>query len=188
MLNKSFKKFLPFAVLFSSQITFAYGAHEHGSAKIDIGVDNTTALIHLEVPAISIYGFEHEAKNEKDKKIVNSAIEKTKANFYRMVKFDSSLGCTFSPNKIEPFVKDDDSDETEVKSDANKGTNKKLEGEHGNFKAEFTVKCNKKIAGTKVKFDFKKYFPNISKINAQGLSDISQASAKISNDKGFLQL
>ena len=185
MFKKSLNMYLPFAFLFATQVAFAHGAHEHGSAKVDIGVEDTTATIHLEVPAISVYGFEHEAKNDKDKKAVNTAIEKMKANFSQMVKLDSSLGCTFSATKIDPFVKDDDDEGEENNA---KEKDKKEEGEHGDFHADFTVKCAKKIAGTKVTFAFQKYFPNIRKINAQGLSDSSQAAAKISDDKGFLQL
>jgi Protein of unknown function (DUF2796) len=186
MFKKSLNKCLPFTFLFSTQVALAHGAHEHGSAKIDIGVEDTTATIHLEVPAISVYGFEHEAKNEKDKKAVSSAIEKIKTNFNQMVKLESSLGCTFSATKIDPFVKDDDDEGEE--SNAKNEKNKKEEGEHGDFHADFSVKCSKKISGTKVTFGFKKYFPNIHQINAQGLSDSSQAAAKISDDKGFLQL
>ncbi len=188
MFKKLFQMYLSFAFLFSTQVAFAHGAHDHGSAKIDIGVEDTTATIHLEVPAISVYGFEHETKNDKDKKAVNSAIEKMKTNFNQMVKLDTILGCSFSATKIDPFVKDNDdegeSDEYNIKNNKDK----KEVGEHGDFHADFSVKCNKKIAGTKVTFGFKKYFPNINKINAQGLSDQSQAAAKISDDKGFLQL
>ncbi len=188
MFKKSFQMYFSFAFLFSTQVVFAHGAHEHGSAKIDIGVEDTNATIHFEVPAISVYGFEHEAKNEKDKKAVSSAIEMMKTNFSQMVKLDTSLGCSFSVTKIDPFVKDNDdegeADENKIKNDKDK----KEEGEHGDFNADFNVKCSKKIAGTKVTFSFIKYFPNIKKINVQGLSDKSQAAAKIMNDKGFLQL
>jgi Protein of unknown function (DUF2796) len=188
MSKKSFQIYLSLAILFSTQIAFAHGAHEHGSAKIDIGVENTTATIHLEVPAISVYGFEHEPKNDKDKKAVKSAVEKMETNINQMVKLDSSLGCSFSVTKIDPFVKDnDDEGEGEEKNTKN-DKNKKESGEHGDFHADFTASCKKKISGSKVTFGFQKYFPNMRKISVQGLSDTSQAAAKISDDKGFLQL
>lgn len=180
-----FKKCFSLVFLLVASKTFAHGTHEHGVAKIDIGVENTSATIHLEVPAINIYGFEHEAKSEKDKIIVQSAVNKIKTNFHQMVKLDSSLGCTFSATKIDPFVKDDDDEGGE---ESNNKNDKKIEGQHGDFHADFTAKCTKKISGTKVTFGFKKYFPLINKLNVQGLSDKSQALAKISDDKGFLQL
>lgn len=174
------------ASLLLLQNSFAHAPHEHGTAKIDIGVQDTSATIHVEVPAMSFYGFEHEAKKAEDKKAMNAAVEKFKKNINQIVKLDYSLGCTFSPNKIDPFAKDDEDEDNNVKDPKDKKS--KTEGIHGEFKAEYTIKCQKKISGSKVTFGFHKYFPNINSIQAQGLSDSSQAATKILNDKGFLQL
>ncbi|APJ04016.1 ZrgA family zinc uptake protein [Silvanigrella aquatica] len=179
-------------LIFSYPLAWSHGTHEHGNAKIDIGVENNTASIHLEVPAISIYGFEHEAKSENDKKTVEASVNKIRDNISQMVKLDSNLGCTFTTTKIDPFVKDDDedNDENKLKSAQNTSNvkNDKKEAEHGEFKADFSVKCTKNISGTKITFGFKKYFPSIHKINVQGISSSTQSAAKISNDKGFIQL
>ena len=69
-----------------------------------------------------------------------------------------------------------------------KTKNKKLEGEHGDFRAEFNIKCQKDMTGSKVTFQFKPFFPNIKQIDAQVLSNSTQSASKITNDKGFLQL
>lgn len=177
------KKILPLIFIFFTKNIFPHGAHEHGTAKIDIAADDLNATIHIEVPAMSIYGFEHVAKNSQDKTLVQNAVNKMKLNINKIVKFDPSLGCTFSSSKIDPFVQDSDDDDDE--SDM---TKKEEKSDHGNFRADFNIKCTKKIAGTKVTFGFQKYFPNIKKLNVQGLSDESQQPATISDDKGFLQL
>ncbi|WP_397599227.1 DUF2796 domain-containing protein [Silvanigrella sp.] len=186
MLKNSLRFCLISASLFLLQNTYAHGAHNHGSAKINMGVQQKTATIQMEAPAVSMYGFEHEAKTEKDKQTVSEAVEKLKKNISQIVKLDSALGCTFSPNKIEPFVKDEDGDEDNMKD--SKAKNKKLEGEHGDFKAEFNIKCQKELTGSKVTFQFKPFFPNVKQIDAQVLSNSTQSASKITNDKGFLQL
>jgi hypothetical protein len=43
-----------------------HGAHVHGSAKLDIAVEDRTATIEIESPAESIIGFEHKARTDAD--------------------------------------------------------------------------------------------------------------------------
>ena len=77
-------------------------------------------------------------------------------------------------------------DENNVKDTKSKSEIK--EGGHGDFKAEINVKCKKDLSGSKVTFGFNKYFPNVKKIDAQGLSNSNQTAVKVTKKEDFLQL
>ena len=48
-------------------------AHEHGVASLNVALDGQTLEIQLQSPAMSLVGFEHEAKSEADKAKVAAA-------------------------------------------------------------------------------------------------------------------
>jgi hypothetical protein len=43
-----------------------HSAHVHGTAKLDIAIEERTATVEFEAPAESIIGFEHKAKTAAD--------------------------------------------------------------------------------------------------------------------------
>ena len=43
-----------------------HGAHIHGTAAVNIVIDDRTAIIELTAPADSVVGFEHQAKSAAD--------------------------------------------------------------------------------------------------------------------------
>ena len=157
-----------------------HAAHEHGAAEVNIVVDGQKATIQIHTPAESIYGFEHEAKTEADKKKRDKAIEVLKSQIDKIVLFDSKLGCKFSPTKIDPFV-------TEASENQPKSAQKK-EAEHSAVEAEFAVECSAPLAGTKVKFGLTKIFSRIKNAKVTVLSGEKQSGATIKKDIGTIDL
>ncbi|WP_161597523.1 ZrgA family zinc uptake protein [Fluviispira multicolorata] len=185
------KIFLPILLGMTSIFAYAFGAHEHGTAKIDIALQDKEGTIYIKVPSESIYNFEHEAKTDVEKKNVKIASEKIKKNILQIVRFDPSLECSITGEKINPFAVDpnddehDEDDAIEEKSDHKKHGK---HGKHGNFQAEFKFKCNKDATGSKISFGFTNYFPKVQKAIIQLNSDKKQTSVTVSKDKGYIQL
>lgn len=178
--------------LFSSAL--AAGAHEHGAAKLDISFDGTQGLLRFETSAEDIYGFEHEAKSEKDKATRDAKIEILKSKFSEMVVLDPKAGCVLTPGNIEAFVaeKEEKHDEHHGHKENHKSKKKKdakkHSGTHGEVHAEFKAECKNSVSGTKVNFAFKKHFPGIKKVTVQVVSGETQNGATIKNDKGSVGL
>ena len=143
-------------------------AHEHGSAKLDIAIDGKTAIVQLEAPAISIIGFEHQAKSAADKKTQSAALELLKAKITSMVIVDPAAGCIFSP-KLAVVEQEDGEDHSEVR-------------------AEFAVTCSGSLPGTKIQFGFTKVFPRLQTVQVQVLNGAQQTGSQIKNDRGSIQL
>ncbi len=185
------KAIFPTLLSLISGLAYAHGAHEHGTAKIDIALQDTDGSIFIKVPSESIYGFEHEAKSEAEKKKVSEANNILKKNILEIVRFDPSLGCTATEDKITPFIadtEDDDDNEHESTSEKKHGEHGEKHGEHRDFQAEFKIKCKQTAVGSRIQFAFTTYFPKVQKIIVQLNSDKLQTSVTVSKNKGFIQL
>jgi hypothetical protein len=84
-----------------------------------------------------------------------------------MVVVDPTLGCRFSPTKVDE--EQQDAEPSEV---------------HGTF----VVNCQTPLAGSKVRFSFTKTFPGIQTVNVQLIGVTQQVGASIKRDKGELEV
>ena len=139
---------------------------------LNLAVENAeaiSAVIEFESPADSIYGFEHEAKSQKDKDALAAGIKKLEDSIGSMIKFDAKLNCKITTTKMEPAFRD--------------------AGEkHSEVRAQFAATCTAPLAGTKVTFGFTSIFPGISRLEVQALSGSKQSSAIVKKDVGAVDL
>lgn len=150
-------------------------AHSHGEAKLSIVIESaqaTTAAIEFESPAEGIYGFEHEAKSQKDKDRINEAVKKFEDNIGKMIQFDAKLNCKFTKVSLDPAKRDPED----------------KKAKHAEVHANYTVACDAPLAGTKVNFGFTSVFPRVKHVEVTGLSGDKQAKAEVKKDKGSLDL
>jgi hypothetical protein len=140
-------------------------AHVHGHATLNIAFDQVKGKVEFKAASQSILGFEHQAKSEKDKKIMSEAISIFETAIGSMVKFDESLGCVFMKEKIEMMAE-------------NQGYEKYKKGEHSDFVASYNVECKKELKGTKVTFDFTQ-FKGIKDLDVTLLVDDLQKTVEV---------
>lgn len=157
-----------------------HAPHEHGHAKLNLVVEGNKLTAQFEAPSESIYGFEYEAKSEKDKKRRDAGGEKLKDGFDKMLVLDKSLGCVFQNTKLNLFVAEGHEEGGDAKA-AKKAT-------HSETHAEFVATCQKPLAGSKASFAFGKVFPRLKELKVQVLGDTKQSGADIDNDKGEVTL
>jgi len=162
-------------------------AHEHGHAKLNLLVEGNKLTAQLEAPSESIYGFEHEAKTDADKKKRDAGGEKLKANFGKMVIVDSAYGCTYTNKSLELHAAEKEGENAGKTAKAGEKTHEGS-GDHSETHAEFVADCQKPLAGAKVNFGFGKIFPRVKEVKVQVLSGEKQSGADIDNDKGSVTL
>lgn len=134
-------------------------AHVHGAAKMAVAFEGLQGKLEFEAPSESIYGFEHEAKTEKQKKAVADALLKLEQKMPEMVVFATSLGCSWTKNKIEVVREDGDS-------------------KHSDVKAEFSLACQQSPLNSEVKLQFSAHFPKLKSVETQWIVDQIQKSTK----------
>ena len=123
-----------------------HGAHVHGTAAVNIAIEERTATVEFTAPADSVVGFEHQAKSAADQTKQAMALDLLRNNIDSMVVVDPTLGCRFSPTKVDVVQQD---------------------AEHAEVHGTFAVSCQTPLAGSKVRFGFTKTFPGIQTVNVQ---------------------
>jgi Protein of unknown function (DUF2796) len=144
-----------------------HGAHEHGTAAVNIAIEERTATVELSSPADGVVGFEHQAKSTADQKTQATALDLLRNKIDSMVILDPALGCRFSPTKVDVVQQDT---------------------EHAEVHGTFTVSCDAPLAGSKVRFGFTKTFPRIQTVNVQVVGVTQQVGVSVTRDKGELEV
>ncbi|MFN0100567.1 MAG: DUF2796 domain-containing protein [Bryobacteraceae bacterium] len=161
---------LAVGALLSAQ-TRSRKAHEHGSAKVNIAFESAAGSpkgeIEFEAPADSVIGFEYEAKSAADKAKQSVALNMLKTRFAEMVIFPATAACKLT--------------NTSAKVEAR-------QEQHSEVHAKFDVECAKSLAGTGIRFGFKKVFPKIHDVDVALLAGEQQLSLDVEDDKGVLKI
>jgi Protein of unknown function (DUF2796) len=144
-----------------------HGAHVHGTAKLDIAVEERTAMVEFEAPAASIMGFEHKAKTTADQRKQAMALDLLKNKIGSMLIFESALGCSFLPTSLDVVQQSD---------------------EHAEVHGLFVVTCDSPLTGSKVRFAFTETFPAIRTVNVQVVAATQQVGATIKQDRGVVEV
>jgi hypothetical protein len=144
-----------------------HGAHIHGAAELSIAFEGLLGKIEFKSPSDSVVGFEHVAKSTADQKTKDNAFKKFETNISEIISFDKSLKCQILKDKIEMLTDSDN---------------------HSNTTAAFTAKCEKSPVGSKITFNFQKFFPRLKDIDVQILVDAIQKSAEIKTNGTTLEL
>jgi hypothetical protein len=155
-----------FAMPSSAKEHREHEAHVHGSGNLGIAFDGTKGKIGFKIPSESIFGFEHVAKSEKDKKAMDEGLKKLETKISEMIVFDQNLGCKFSKEKINVIN----------------------HGQHGDTVAAFSVDCEKSPLGSKVTFNFQNFFPGIKDLDINVLIGSIQKSIEAKKSGTTLEL
>jgi Protein of unknown function (DUF2796) len=84
-----------------------HGAHVHGTATLNIAIEERTATVELITPAESIIGFEHQAKSAADQKRQAMALDLLRNKISSMVVLEPALGCRFLPTRADVVQQDE---------------------------------------------------------------------------------
>lgn len=141
-----------------------HGAHNHGSGQLGIAFDHLKGQIDMKISGDSIVGFEYTPKTDKDKKTKETQLNKLSQNISEIIKFDASISCQITKNKVEVVKDEKESAETHA--------------EHSDVEALFDVTCAKSPLESRIVFNFQKFFPRIQDIDVQLIVDDLQKSVE----------
>lgn len=138
----------------------SHGAHVHGVAQLAVAFDGAKGTLELRAPSESIYGFEHEAKDEKQKAAIEGALSMLESHLEMMVQFPAGLNCKYTKEKLG------------VEREGPKS-------KHAETVAVFAVACDKSPAGAQVNIGIHEHFPNIKTLKATFVLDSMQKSMDV---------
>ena len=136
------------------------GAHVHGAAQVSMGFDGKKGKIEMEIPGDTLFGFEHEARSKKDKAAKEAALQKLEDKISEMIVFEKDLECVVKKEFFEV----------------------NQEKSHSDVSVEFSVNCQKPVAGTSITFNFQKHFSRLKKVKVDVIADTVQKSAQVNQN------
>jgi hypothetical protein len=87
------KLFIACSVAAAASAGAAPKAHEHGVARLDVGVDPQRVTVLLELPQDSVLGFEREPRNDAERAAADAALARLKDGA-ALFRIDSAAQCT----------------------------------------------------------------------------------------------
>ncbi|MEW5788856.1 MAG: DUF2796 domain-containing protein [Pseudomonadota bacterium] len=150
----------------------SHGAHQHGSAKLEVVIDGTALHIRLESPLDSVLGFEHAPGNAKEKAAV-ARMKELLGQGDKLFGPTTAAQCRFAGATVEAPV-------LEGQSVAAKGDG------HGDLDADFRFICAQpgKLTGMEVRLP--EHFPRMRGIDAQVAGPRGQSAKRLSGKMRFL--
>lgn len=152
--------------------------HVHGLATLVLAIESeTTANIDLDVAGDSIFGFEHEAKTDADKKAFKDGMDKLKNQAANVIRFDTSLKCIVQVKNVGL-----------EKAEVHEEKSSEHHGQHMDVNAAYTVTCQKPLSGSSVKVGLIGMFPKIKSASLQILTSTNQAQQKVKSENDSIAL
>ena len=77
------------------------GAHEHGIARLGLAVDGTRLTVDLELPAESVFGFEHAPRSAQERATVAEALDRLRTGGARLIAFPEGATCALDSAEVQ---------------------------------------------------------------------------------------
>ena len=162
-------------------------SHEHGSASLDIAIDDNVIAIRFESPAANIVGFEYAPNDEEQRSLITDAKSKLSS-------FDTAFKLRGKPEckvlrSFSNWVSDHDehSDHSDH-SDHDEHKDETLKAEHAEFLAEFDLQCEQADRLTAIDVQLMALFPAINKVDVQVIDSLGQTKQTLTIDNSIIKL
>ena len=85
------------------------GAHEHGIARLGLAVDGARVTVDLQLPAESVFGFEHAPRSEQERATAAEALDRLRTGGARLLAFPEGTSCALDSAEVQApeYVADD---------------------------------------------------------------------------------
>ncbi|MDE2652209.1 MAG: DUF2796 domain-containing protein [Gemmatimonadota bacterium] len=77
------------------------GAHEHGIARLGLAVDGTVLTIDLQLPAESVFGFDHAPRSAEERAIAAEALDRLRTGGASLVAFPDGATCALESAEVQ---------------------------------------------------------------------------------------
>lgn len=153
------------------------GAHEHGTAQLNVALDGETLEIELDSPAMNIVGFEH-APSTPEQKTQAAAAQQRLDEPETLFALPAAAQCTTAQSDVGSPVF------------GNAAESKGHEGhEHADVDAHYQFQCDNPSALASIDFaPFFKAFPGTHKIVVQAITSSGQKGLEATPANSLLKL
>ena len=169
----------------------SHGAHQHGVGSLNLGLDEQSLLIELELPAMNVVGFEHQPKTDEQQQRIEQASAKLKDGNL-MFDLPKKAKCRLLQASVESELL---SDNDEHKDHDEHGHHDKHEHHdeheaevHSEFAAHYEFLCRKPQKLDAITVKLFATLPGTERLDAQVISTKGQLGKKLTAKDNRLPL
>lgn len=149
------------------------GAHEHGRGALNVAVEGDSVWIEFEAPGADIVGFEHEAESAEDRAAVDAAREALSRPL-SLFALPEAAGCMVESAEVEA-VGGEHEDHDDHGDHGDHGDEEEDEP-HGEFHAEYLLRCAAIGEIRTMEFPYFAAFPNAEALEVSIVSGKGQGA------------
>lgn len=159
-----------------------HGAHEHGVGTLSIAIADKVIEINLDSPAANVFGFEHKASSEADKKVVAEASAKLEAGG-NLFDFDKAAQCKFE--KAELNTGQDELSEEEKAAEKEPPTEENMEANHLDVGVNWVFGCEQPASLKTITPKLFANFPAFERLEVEWVSDQGASAQTLEKDQAI---
>ncbi|HCW79301.1 MAG TPA: hypothetical protein DG084_09300 [Gemmatimonadetes bacterium] len=181
------------------------GAHEHGVVRMGLAVDDQRMSLDIEVPAATVFGFEHNPETEEEIRVVSEAMETLRTRVGEVIVVSSELACELedvevvsapevdeehSHSEDEDAHSDDEEhshseDEEHAHSDDEEHSHSEGEDAHSEVRVSVSWFCAQSVEGTDATLSLSSLWPDAELVDLTVITSMGQAAGRVAADASF---
>lgn len=174
------------ALLLITASVHAHEAHVHGVGQLDVAVDGNTLSLHLDSPLVNLIGFEHAAKNAKDKQLVQAMSRDLRAADKLFIT-SPAAECRLDTVTLNATGIDQTLLGEKSAAGAQPSTHASADG-HADLDADFTFRCKQPQQLREIDVRLFKRFTGFQRVAVQVVTPKRQSAATLTPDNTRLNL
>ena len=166
------------------------GAHEHGVVRMGLAVDDQRMSLDIEVPAATVFGFEHNPETEEEIRVVSEAMETLRTRVGEVIVVSSELACELEDVEVvsAPEVDEEHShseDEEHAHSDDEEHSHSEGEDAHSEVRVSVSWFCAQSVEGTDATLSLSSLWPDAKLVDLTVITSMGQAAGRVAADASF---
>ena len=156
------------------------GAHEHGVVRIGLAVDGRMVSMDLEVPAATVFGFEHAPKTEDELEMVSEGLAALRARVGEIIAISPEFGC-----ELEDFEVVDAPDVEESEGAEDEHAHSEDEDAHSEIRVAVSWSCVQSIEASSAALRLGSLWPDVALVDLTVMTSRGQAAGRVGADASF---
>ena len=169
------------------------GAHEHGIARLGLAVDGTLLTIDLQLPAESVFGFDHAPRSAEERAIAAEALDRLRTGSARLIAFPDGATCALDSAEVEApegVEGDQPGEDQQPHEDAgheheDEGHEHEDEGnQHEDVRLLASLTCSREPIGP-ASLRFADLLPRVEQVDLTVFTAAGEAAGRVAPDASF---
>ena len=163
------------------------GAHEHGVVRIGLAVDDRMVSMDLEVPAATVFGFEHAPKTEDELEMVSEGLAALRARVGEIIAISPEFGCELEDFEVvdAPDVEESEGAEDEHAHSEDEHAHSEDEDAHSEIRVAVSWSCVQSIEASSATLRLGSLWPEVALVDLTVMTSRGQAAGRVGADASF---